>query len=169
MYNVYYIDNIKYAFIHKVYLYTFGKRDYYIFHINLAVAHLKMARQGEVIPSRVVWTPKKDSKNEPHKQASIFVWSIFFSCCAWGSNPGPEKKVISQWPLHHKPTACIKHKNKSKNITQLEITNGQIFKNSFSPWKLGSCKIHRAIINFARELYQGLKNNFGCLSWLMGL
>ena len=44
------------------------------------------------------------STNEPHEQTSVFIGTSF-SCRARGSNPGPLKILILQWPLHHQRTA----------------------------------------------------------------
>ncbi len=61
----------------------------------VALAHLRMARQGEVIPRKGYELRRKLNK----------CIGTFFSCRARGSNPGPPDIVILQWPLHHLHTA----------------------------------------------------------------
>ncbi len=77
---------------------------------NVAVAHPRMARQGEVVSFMGDMNAWESSTNEPYEQTSIFV-EISFSCRARGANPGPLEIVILQWPLHHQHTAMVPYAN----------------------------------------------------------
>ena len=62
---------------------------------HLAVAHSRMARQGEVIPGMGDANAQESSTSEPHEQTSVFIGTSF-SCRVPGSNPGPLVIVILQ-------------------------------------------------------------------------
>ncbi len=61
---------------------------------NVALAHPRMARQGEVIPERDL-NAEESSTNESHEQTSVVIGTSF-PCRARGSNPGPLEIVILQ-------------------------------------------------------------------------
>ena len=64
------------------------------FQKNMALAHPRMARQGEVIPERDLNAKKAQQMNRMNKP-SVFIRTSF-SCRAQGSNPGPLEIVILQ-------------------------------------------------------------------------